>query len=150
MCQVDRSKLFEEALSKYRKLDGLKKDILRNRKRSALSKTLHEVTKQLNILKRKSRKCSSEDEEFLEEVNWVSQELLALKAAEVSGSLANEHRNIAVSTLEAALKDIVSTYQKNITKARRRMKLSTKPVHQHVKVQPVVQGRRRNDRTGIT
>ena len=75
MCQVDRSKSFEEALSRYRKLDGIKKDILKNRKRSVLTKTLHEVTKQLNILKRKSRNISSEEDELLEEINWVSQEI---------------------------------------------------------------------------
>lgn len=140
MCQVDRSKSFEEALSKYRKLDGIKKDILKNRKRSALSKTLHEVTKQLNILKRKSRNISSEDDEFLEEVNWVSQEITNLKTIQVSGSPASEHRDIAVSTLETGLKNILSSYQKSIGKARRRIKLSSKPVH-HVKLQPVVQGR---------
>ncbi len=140
MCQVDRSKSFEEALSKYRKLDGIKKDILKNRKRSALSKTLHEVTKQLNILKRKSRNISSEDDEFLEEVNLVSQEITNLKTIQVSGSPASEHRDIAVSTLETGLKNILSSYQKNIGKARRRIKLSSKPIH-HVKLQPVVQGR---------
>ena len=121
-------------------IDGIKKDILKNRKRSALSKTLHEVTKQLNILKRKSRNISSEDDEFLEEVNWVSQEITNLKTIQVSGSPASEHRDIAVSTLETGLKNILSSYQKSIGKARRRIKLSSKPVH-HVKLQPVVQGR---------
>jgi hypothetical protein len=141
MCQVDRSKSFEEALSRYRRLDGIKKDILKNRKRSVLSKTLHEVTKQLNILKRKSRNISSEDDELLEEINWVSQEITNLKTVQVSGRLASEHRDIAVSVLETGLKNVVSCYQKNISKARRRMKLSSKPIH-HVKVQPVVQGQR--------
>ena len=141
MCQVDRSKSFEEALSRYRRLDGIKKDILKNRKRSVLSKTLHEVTKQLNILKRKSRNISSEDDELLEEINWVSQEITNLKTVQVSGRLSSEHRDIAVSVLETGLKNVVSCYQKNISKARRRMKLSSKPIH-HVKVQPVVQGQR--------